>query len=106
MTAGGFSIEPDVAARAATKLGSAADQLAAVGKTLADALAAEGACWGNDDSGQEFAKDYVPGSDDTVKAFTSLVDGLRGLQSGVTDAVAAYGNVDDTNRHGLDAQES
>lgn len=105
MTAGGgFSIQPDVAASAATKLGSAGDQLANVGRALADALAAEGACWGGDESGQEFAKDYVPGADGAVKAFTSLADGLRSMKQAVTDAMTAYESTDQGSFQALNGQ--
>lgn len=92
----GFAIDPEAAASAATELGSAADQLAAAGTALADALAATGACWGDDESGQEFAKDYVPGSEGAVRAFTSLAEGLRGMRESVVAAMTTYRTVDDT----------
>ncbi|WP_158852594.1 WXG100 family type VII secretion target [Saccharothrix deserti] len=97
MNAGGFGIDPEAAAGAAAELASAADQLEAARTALADALSASGACWGGDESGQEFAKDYVPGSEGAVRAFTSLVEGLRGMRGSVVDAMATYRAVEDTN---------
>ncbi|GGP65484.1 WXG100 family type VII secretion target [Saccharothrix coeruleofusca] len=93
----GFSIEPDVAEDSAARLGSAADQLEAARRALVDALAACGACWGGDESGQEFAKDYVPGADGAVEAFGSLVEGLRGMRGSVVDAMTTYQAVEDAN---------
>lgn len=95
MGAGGFDIDPEAATTAAADLGSAADQLEAAGRALADALSAVGACWGGDESGQEFAKDYVPGSEGTVRAFASLVEGLRGMRGSVVDAMTTYQAVED-----------
>jgi uncharacterized protein YukE len=92
---GGFGINPEAATTAAADLGSAADQLEAAGSALANALAAVGACWGGDESGQEFAKDYVPGSEGTVQAFTSVVEGLRGMRGSVVDAMTTYRAVED-----------
>jgi uncharacterized protein YukE len=92
----GFSIDPETATTAAADLGTAADQLEAAGTALANALAATGACWGGDESGQEFAKDYVPGAEGAVRAFTSLVEGLRGMRGSVVGAVETYRGVDDS----------
>ncbi|WP_199442538.1 WXG100 family type VII secretion target [Umezawaea beigongshangensis] len=96
MTAGGFRVDPGAVSGAAAELGSAADRLESVGTALTDALAAAGACWGGDESGQKFAEDYVPGAEGAVRAFTSLVEGLRGLQGNVVDAMTTYRTVDGT----------
>ncbi|MGC7093261.1 WXG100 family type VII secretion target [Amycolatopsis lurida] len=94
----GFTLDPDAATTAAGKLNIAADQLEDAGKALADALAAEGACWGDDESGQEFAKDYVPGAEGAVKAFTSIVEGIRALKTNVETAVQSMEGADETVR--------
>lgn len=91
----GFSIEPDVAKESSSTLGDAADRLEAAATALTQALAAAGQCWGADESGQEFAKDYVPGSEGAVKAFASLAEGLRAMRGSVVDAMTAYETIED-----------
>ncbi|RZQ65029.1 WXG100 family type VII secretion target [Amycolatopsis suaedae] len=93
---GGFTLRPDEAKSGGTQLSTAADALGQIGQTLSSALQAEGACWGDDESGKEFAKDYEPGAQGAVDAFTSLVEGLRGLKDQVDKAVAGFENTEET----------
>lgn len=90
----GFTAEPDAVLRASTGLVSAADGLENALKTLQAALDAQGECWGGDDSGKEFAKDYVPGSQGAVDGFTNLVQGLRGMQRNVAQSMKALSGAD------------
>src|SRR3954454_22298587 len=92
---GGFTADPDSVITASSKLSIAADQLDDAGKALQAALAAQGECWGNDDAGKEFSKDYVPGAQGAVEGFGNLVEGLRGLQGNVEKSMVALKNADD-----------
>jgi uncharacterized protein YukE len=85
--AGGFAADPDAILSGASGLNTAADQLEDAGNELKNALAAQGECWGNDDSGKEFSKDYLPGSEGAAEAFVSLVEGLRGMYKNVDTAM-------------------
>ncbi|WP_018681004.1 hypothetical protein [Actinokineospora enzanensis] len=97
----GFDIQPDVAARAAERFGAAADQLAGIASTLENALAAAGECWGDDDSGREFAKDYVPGAEGTREGFGSIDEGLRNIRQGLVDSMRGYRGNEDATTSGL-----
>ena len=65
-----------------------------VGTAAPENCYAQGECWGNDDSGKEFAKDYVPGSQGAVEGFTNLVQGLRGMQQNVAKSMQALSGAD------------
>ncbi|MBE1499703.1 hypothetical protein H4696_006803 [Amycolatopsis lexingtonensis] len=91
----GFTAEPDAVLRASNGLVTAADGLDNAVKALQSALAAQGECWGNDDSGKEFAKDYVPGAQGAVEGFTNLVQGLRGMQQNVAKSMKALSGADE-----------
>ncbi len=86
----GFTAEPDAVLRASQGLKGAADALQEAGKTLQSAVGAQGECWGNDESGKEFAKDYVPGSQGALDGFTNLVQGLLGMQRNVEQTMKSY----------------
>jgi hypothetical protein len=96
--AGGFTADPDAVMTGATGLKNAAEQLEDARKELQNALAAQGECWGNDDSGKEFAKDYVPGSQGAAQAFGSLVEGLRyaNVEKAMTTITAAEDQAQNT----------
>jgi hypothetical protein len=98
----GFTLEPDSARRGAAKFGTAADQLGDAAMALANALSAAGVCWGGDESGNEFAKDYVPGSEGAVKAFASIAEGLRGMQKNVEATADSVENTEGSIRHGFE----
>ena len=91
----GFTAEPDAVLRASNGLVTAADGLDGALKALQGALSGQGECWGNDDSGKEFAKDYVPGAQGAVDGFTNLVEGLRGMQQNVAKSMKALSGADE-----------
>lgn len=80
---------------AARGLRDAADQLNQAGQTLRSALAAQGPCWGDDESGDEFAKDYVPGAQGATEAFGSLSEALSALYQNIASAMEQYSGTDD-----------
>lgn len=65
----------------ATKIGSAGEDLKQVFDTLKSAIDAEGECWGHDETGQEFAKNYVPGKDGVVDALGKLSEALGNIMT-------------------------
>ncbi|TVT14927.1 WXG100 family type VII secretion target [Amycolatopsis rhizosphaerae] len=91
---GGFTTDPDAVLSSARGLRDAADQLREAGQALGSALAAQGECWGDDESGKEFAKDYVPGAKGATEAFGSLTEALTSLYENIAAAMEQYSGAD------------
>jgi uncharacterized protein YukE len=92
----GFWIDPDVVRSAAPgfeHLGTRLDQIFA---NLRARLEAEGHCWGGDDYGKAFEKDYVPARDNAIQFFPQLAQGLEDVGAGLAETA-------DTARRGEDA---
>ncbi|GHF10877.1 hypothetical protein GCM10017786_50690 [Amycolatopsis deserti] len=85
----GHDMDPDTVRSGAGKFPPAGDDLKAAGDALKAALAAQGACWGNDESGQAFAKDYEPAAKNCVEAFGSLDKALKDVAKAVKSAADA-----------------
>lgn len=100
----GFTADPEAAKTATAKLGLAADQLDDAGKELMAAINSLGQCWGNDEAGQSFAKDYVPGSEGSSEGFANIVEALRGMQHNVERSMTAFTNTEDEIKTTLDKQ--
>jgi hypothetical protein len=73
-----------------------ADQVAQVYRVLTALLEAEGACWGNDESGFAFGTKYVPAAlstlsqmDDTHQGIQSMIDGICSWAKNYVDATGA-----------------
>lgn len=85
----GHEMDPDTVRSGAGKFPPAGDLLKQAGEALKTALAAQGACWGNDESGQAFAKDYEPAAKNCTEAFGSLSQALKDVAKAVKDAADA-----------------
>ncbi|AIJ27138.1 WXG100 family type VII secretion target [Amycolatopsis methanolica] len=85
----GHEMDPDTVRSGAGKFPPAGDDLKAAGAALKAALEAQGACWGNDESGQAFAKDYEPAAKNCTEAFGSLSQALKDVAKAVKDAADA-----------------
>ncbi|PKW15272.1 WXG100 family type VII secretion target [Saccharopolyspora spinosa] len=92
----GFDVRPEALRGASPQFDGAADKLQAALDKLNGVLQAEGECWGNDEAGQEFAKDYKPGSQSATDAFTGLTGALHQIR-GELDNTAKTWETDDTN---------
>lgn len=57
---------------------------------LETSLAAEGECWGNDEPGRMFGESYEPQAKDGMAAFRTVVDNLRLLNTGITEAADTF----------------
>jgi uncharacterized protein YukE len=73
-------MDPDAVRDGATKFGPAADQLTDAGAALQTVVDSLGQCWGTDDSGKQFAKDYVPAAQQAMQAFGQLSQALLTVQ--------------------------
>ncbi|MGW1679132.1 WXG100 family type VII secretion target [Saccharopolyspora sp. NPDC002376] len=81
----------------AAKFDGAADQMEQINQRLQQALQAQGQCWGNDEAGQQFAKDYLPGADGMQEALSSVQEALHNLRSQVEGAANDFEAVDQGN---------
>ncbi|MBB4905768.1 WXG100 family type VII secretion target [Actinophytocola algeriensis] len=93
--AGGFNVQTDRLRSGAGGFGESGDALSQAGTTLGSALDGQGECWGNDESGQSFAKDYVPNSQKVRDAFGSLAEALQAIKTALEESANSYENVDD-----------
>ncbi|MDA3649552.1 WXG100 family type VII secretion target [Saccharopolyspora indica] len=91
-----FDVDPEALRGASPKFDTAADKLQAALDKLNGVLHAEGNCWGGDDAGQQFAKDYEPASASAGDTFTGLTGALHQIR-GELDATADTWDDDDTN---------
>ncbi|MFC7344278.1 WXG100 family type VII secretion target [Saccharopolyspora griseoalba] len=90
----GFDVHPEKLRGASPKFDSASDALKTALDKLNGALQAEGACWGADEAGQTFAKDYQPGADNGTEGLKALAKALHQVR-GELDATARTWDEDD-----------
>jgi hypothetical protein len=95
----GFWIDPDglrSSAPAFERLGERMDQIFA---TLRSKLEAEGHCWGADDYGKSFEKEYLPAHDNAVEFFPQMSKGLKDISTGLLEnADTAHRGEDSTHQ--------
>lgn len=101
----GFNVQTDRLRRGAGGFGGAGDAMSTAGTTLGSALDAQGQCWGNDESGQSFAKDYVPNSQKVRDAFGSLAEALQAIKTALDESANSYDNVESQSTQGYRAME-
>ncbi|MFC4852585.1 WXG100 family type VII secretion target [Actinophytocola glycyrrhizae] len=101
----GFNVQTDRLLRGAGGFGSSGDALTQAGTTLGSALDAQGECWGGDESGQAFAKDYVPNSQKVRDAFGSLAEALHAIRTALEESANSYDNVETQSTDGYRAME-
>ncbi|TWF91637.1 WXG100 family type VII secretion target [Saccharopolyspora dendranthemae] len=90
----GAQMEPDRVRGGAAKFDGAADQVESILSRLQQSLQAQGDCWGNDESGQAFSKDYVPGSDGVTEALSAVQEALHNLRGQVEGAANDFESID------------
>jgi WXG100 family type VII secretion target len=95
MTAGtGFQVDPVHLRSASPQFDTAADQLEDARTALETALAAEGPCWGGDNAGQAFARNYLPQAEATTTAVATIVKALRAIRMGLDASADTWENCD------------
>jgi uncharacterized protein YukE len=63
--------------QAVPRFAAVSSQLDGVFRRLAAALAAEGECWGADDTGKAFAKEYLPAAQQIADAGREVTDAVE-----------------------------
>jgi hypothetical protein len=91
MTAGaGFQVDPIRLRSASPQFDAAADHLEDACTALETALAAEGPCWGSDDAGQTFARNYLPQAKATTTAVGTIIAALRAIRVGLDASAGTW----------------
>jgi uncharacterized protein YukE len=102
----GYEMDPDAVKTGAGRFGPVADGLADAKSELENALNSIGECWGNDDSGKEFAKDYVPGSKQAVEAFALLAETIRGMRKNIESGADAHQNTNQSAKNIISSKDA
>jgi uncharacterized protein YukE len=97
----GFDVDVPGLRRGGAQFSAAGDSLDGVFQALDGALRGEGQCWGGDESGQAFAKEYVPNSTATLDAFKNLVKALQDIRTGIDQSADTYEGSDQGNATGI-----
>ena len=100
-----FEVQPDRLRDGAGSFGRAGDALSTAGTTLGSALDAQGQCWGNDESGQTFSKDYVPNAQSVRDAFATLAEALQAIKTALEESANSYEGSDQNMAKGYKAME-
>jgi hypothetical protein len=91
----GFTVDPSGLGSNAPVYGAHADEVAAIHLRLASRLDAEGACWGNDDAGTAFARQYVGPALAALRMMITTQQGLDSMVGGVYQWAQSYLDSDD-----------
>jgi hypothetical protein len=101
----GFEVDADRLATQAGQFAPLVDRLGAIHRGLADALTADGTCWGTDAVGQSFASVHTGPADDTATRLSVLSERLGSVGTRLGDTAAAYGTGDESAAAQLNAAE-
>ncbi|TWF94048.1 WXG100 family type VII secretion target [Saccharopolyspora dendranthemae] len=100
----GFEVDPEALRGASPKFDGSADKLASALDKLNGVLQAEGKCWGGDEAGQEFAKQYEPGSQQGTDGMKGLAEALHQVKGELDATARTWDDVDQANADGIKSQ--
>jgi len=83
-------VDPAGLRRNATGFTQGARKLEQIHQKLDGKLAAEGKCWGADETGQQFEQDYFQPSQDVLKVFGELSKALSAIKDGLDKMAKNY----------------
>jgi len=81
----GFWIDTDEVRAAAPAFAQLGDRMQQIFSTLQSKVEAEGPCWGGDDYGKAFEKDYLPARDSAYGFFPQMAKGLTDIATGLEE---------------------
>jgi hypothetical protein len=90
MSGDGYTAQTTDLQSAAPQYDSVAQQVQQVYTTLSQALEGEGACWGNDDSGQTFGSKYCPPAVSALEQMSNTNQGLQSMVDGICSWAKNY----------------
>jgi len=88
-------VDPAALRAAQPHVAEIASEILATGSWLDRVLNAEGACWGADDTGQAFARSYLPALSTMRRAFTELHDAAESIAQALSTVADNADAVDD-----------
>ncbi|TDD91639.1 WXG100 family type VII secretion target [Saccharopolyspora karakumensis] len=100
----GFEVDPEALRGASPKFDASSDKLQSALDKLNGVLQAEGQCWGGDEAGQEFAKNYLPGSQQGTDGVKSLAQALHQVRGELDATARTWDDVDQANADGIKSQ--
>jgi uncharacterized protein YukE len=89
-------VDPEGLKRSAKGFTEGSRDLAQTYERLDGALAAEGRCWGADETGKKFEADYLPPSQDALRMFGQLVKGLSAIKAGLDEMAETHEAAEDS----------
>ncbi|MFD3509567.1 type VII secretion target [Nocardia sp. NPDC058666] len=92
-------VDPDGLRNTQPGFASVASTITTAARALAAVIAAEGECWGGDEVGAAFAKNYTPGVEPGQKAVTGLATTMTQLGENMVTIANAF-QAQDTNHAG------
>jgi len=86
----GYDVDAERLAGQASQFEPLSTRVAALHRTLTEALSANGACWGTDAVGQSFSAVHAQPADDVVARLSSLSGRLGDVGTRLSDTAATY----------------
>ncbi|MFD3704971.1 WXG100 family type VII secretion target [Nocardia sp. NPDC058658] len=90
------NIDPEALRNTQPGFVAVASTITTAAQTLAAVIAAEGECWGGDEVGAAFAKNYTPGVDPGQKAVSGLASVMTQLGQNMVTVADTFQNQDTT----------
>lgn len=88
-------VERDALKTSGTAFQDGAQAITQMAATLTAALSAEGKCWGADETGQAFEKDYLKNATDVQQLFESVAKNIEELKAGIDRMAGTLGDAED-----------
>ncbi|EME65700.1 hypothetical protein [Amycolatopsis decaplanina] len=98
-----FRLDPEEASAAAARLGALGERLNNSLKALEVTLDDRHGCWGQDDIGEAFAKNYVDPAEQTREGARKAGDGTGQLKDGIAKSVSVLRDLDQESAARIDA---
>ena len=100
----GITVDPSALQATAPVYDSQAAGLADLYSTLTGKLQAEGACWGDDEAGRAFGRNYVGPAISALEQTRAASDGLASMAAGVYHWARNYVDADEAAKADLTTQ--
>ena len=101
----GFNVDAERLAARAAQFEPLVGRLDGIHRTLSDALASDGACWGTDAVGQSFGAAHKTPADDALSRLAALSGRLTSVSTRLTETAGTYRTVDQSAVEHLNAAE-
>jgi hypothetical protein len=90
-----FAVDTDALSRAAPEILRLATRVNSVNSMLDSRLSSLGECWGNDENGRRFAKQYVNSKNQLAKGLDSACKVLDSMSDGVSTMAKGFHKTED-----------